>query len=146
MYDGVVSFATAAVPGKLYEVAPYMSKFGFGAQFAGALGANKDWYDSQPEVVQKALKDAADAYKDAYLKDLDEAVTKGLETVQANGGTVTEVDAALRKQWADGMDNVAMQWAKALDDQGKPGTEVLKAYMEAMRAAGATPVRNWDQE
>ena len=41
VYDGVVSFATAAVPGKLYEVAPYMSKFGFGAQFAGALGANK---------------------------------------------------------------------------------------------------------
>ena len=39
-----------------------------------------------------------------------------------------------------------MQWAKALDAQGKPGTEVLKAYMEAMRAAGATPVRNWDQE
>ena len=44
------------------------------------------------------------------------------------------------------MDNVAKQWVEMLDGKGQPGTVVLKAYMDAMRAAGATPVRNWDQE
>jgi hypothetical protein len=44
------------------------------------------------------------------------------------------------------MDNVAKQWAERLDGEGVAGTAVLKAYMDTMRAAGARPVRNWDQE
>ena len=146
VYDGVIVFATAALPGKLHEVAPYITKVGFGAQYAGAIAANKDWYDGLPEVVQNALKSAADTYKAAYLDDLDKAVTAGLETMASQGATVTEVDEAFRKQWADGMDNVAQTWAKQVDSEGKPGTEILGAYLEAVRAAGGKPVRNWDQE
>jgi TRAP-type C4-dicarboxylate transport system substrate-binding protein len=146
VYDGVIVFATAALPGKLHEVAPYITKVGFGAQYAGAIAANKDWYDGLPEEVQNALKSAADTYKAAYLDDLDKAVTTGLETMAAQGATITEVDEAFREQWASGMDNVAQTWAKQVDSEGKPGTEILKAYMEAIRAAGGNPVRDWDQE
>ena len=46
VYDGVIVFASAALPGKLHEVAPYITKVGFGAQYAGGIAANKDWYDS----------------------------------------------------------------------------------------------------
>jgi TRAP-type C4-dicarboxylate transport system substrate-binding protein len=146
VYDGVIVFATAALPGKLHEVAPYVTKVGFGAQYAGAIAANKEWYDGLPEAVQNALKSAADSYKAAYLDDLDKAVTAGLEAMASQGATVTEVDDAFRKQWADGMDNVAQTWAKQVDSEGKPGTEILGAYLEAIRAAGGKPVRNWDQE
>jgi len=146
VYDGVVVFASAAVPGKLYEVAPYITRVGFGAQYAGGLAANKDWYDSLDPVVQKALKAAAVANRIAYLKDLDATVTKFLGIMQAQGATVTEVDQAFREQWAAGMDNVAKVWAAKLDASGVGGTAVLKAYMDTMRAAGATPVRDWDQE
>lgn len=146
VYDGVIVFASAALPGKLYEVAPHITKVGFGAQYAGGFAANKDWYDSQPEVVQKALKSAAEADRVAYHKDLDESVTKFLAIMTSKGATVTEVDQAFRKQWADGMDNVAKVWADRLDSEGKPGTAVLKTYLDTMRSAGATPVRNWDQE
>jgi acyl transferase domain-containing protein len=34
----------------------------------------------------------------------------------------------------------------AIGCQGLPGNEVLSAYMEEMRASGADPVRNWDEE
>ncbi|MEX0956048.1 MAG: C4-dicarboxylate TRAP transporter substrate-binding protein [Rhizobiaceae bacterium] len=146
VYDGVIVFATAALPGKLHEVAPYITKVGFGAQYAGAIAANKDWYDGLPEAVQNALKSAADTYKTAYLDDLDKAVTAGLEAMASQGATVIDVDEAFRKQWADGMDNVAQTWAKQVDSEGKPGTEILGAYLEAVRAAGGKPVRNWDQE
>jgi TRAP-type C4-dicarboxylate transport system substrate-binding protein len=146
VYDGVIVFATAALPGKLHEVAPYITKVGFGAQYAGAIAANKDWYDSQPEAVQNALKSAADTYKATYLDDLDKAVTAGLEAMASQGATISEVDQAFRQQWADGMDNVAQTWAKQVDSEGKPGTEILGAYLEAVRAAGGEPVRNWDQE
>ncbi len=146
VYDGVIVFASAALPGKLHEVAPYITKVGFGAQYAGGLAANKDWFDGLDPAVQKALKDAAKADAEAYQKDLDASVEKFLGLMQQQGATVTEVDQAFREQWAAGMDNVAQLWAERLDGEGKAGTAVLKAYMDTMRAAGATPVRNWDQE
>ena len=73
-------------------------------------------------------------------------MTKFLEIMTSQGATVTEVDDAFRQQWAAGMDNVAKLWAEKLDASGVNGTAVLKDYMETMRAAGATPVRNWDME
>jgi TRAP-type C4-dicarboxylate transport system substrate-binding protein len=146
VYDGVIVFASAALPGKLHEVAPYITKIGFGAQYAGGVAANKDWYDSLSPVVQKALKDAAIANRIAYHQDLDASVTKFLGIMESQGATVTEVDQAFREEWVAGMDNVAMLWAEKLDSQGMDGTGVLKTYMDTMRAAGATPVRNWDQE
>lgn len=146
VYDGVIVFATAALPGKLHEVAPYITKVGFGAQYAGAIAANKDWYDSQPEAVQKALKSAADTYKAAYLADLDKAVTAGFKAMAEQGATISEVDDEFRQKWAAGMDNVAKKWAAQVDSEGKAGTEILKAYLDAIREAGGTPVRDWDKE
>ncbi|PSM17297.1 C4-dicarboxylate TRAP transporter substrate-binding protein [Nitratireductor sp. StC3] len=146
VYDGVIVFATAALPGKLHEVAPHITRIGFGAQYAGAIAANKDWFDSQPDAVQKALKDAADTYKAAYLDDLDKAVTASFKAMQEQGATISDVDAEFRQKWAAGMDNVAKKWAAQVDSEGKAGTEILKAYLDAIRAAGGAPVRNWDQE
>ena len=146
VYDGVIVFASAALPGKLYEVAPHITKVGFGAQYAGGIAANKDWYDSLPPEVQAALKAAAKADAEAYQQDLDASVTKFLGLMQEQGATLTQVDQAFREAWAAGMDNVARLWADQLDAEGKNGSAVLKAYMDTMRAAGATPVRNWDQE
>jgi TRAP-type C4-dicarboxylate transport system substrate-binding protein len=146
VYDGVIVFATAALPGKLYEVAPYITRVGFGAQYAGGIAANKDWYEAQPEALQKALKAGGVAQREAYHRDLEAAVTAAFEAMQANGATITDVSPEFRMQWAKGMDNVAKEWAAQLDSEGQPGSEVLAAYMNAMREAGAQPLRNWDQE
>ncbi|MEM1274494.1 MAG: C4-dicarboxylate TRAP transporter substrate-binding protein [Pseudomonadota bacterium] len=146
VYDGVVVFASAALPGRLYEVAPYVTRFGLGAQFAGSLGANSIWYDSLPPEAQQALHDAADAAGGWYLDALDSAVETSLETMAAEGATVTVASAELRQTWADGMDNAAATWADELEAQGRPAREILSIYMNGMRDAGAEPLRNWDQE
>ncbi len=52
----------------------------------------------------------------------------------------------MRAAWANGMDNAAKTWASELDAQGKPASLILGLYMDAMRAAGATPLRDWDKE
>ncbi|MCP4314544.1 MAG: C4-dicarboxylate ABC transporter permease [Hyphomicrobiales bacterium] len=146
VYDGVIVFATAALPGKLYEVAPHITRVGFGAQYAGGIAANKDWYDAQPEALQKALKKGGVAQRKAYHTDLDAAISASLDAMRAKGATVTEVSPEFRMKWAAGMENVAKDWAAKLDGEGKPGSKVLETYMNAMRDSGATPVRNWDQE
>lgn len=146
VYDGTIVFASAALPGKLYEVAPYITLLGFGAQYAGGIAANKDWYDEQPEVVRKALKDAAIADRVAYLDDLDAFVTESLVKMAENGATITEVDEKFRLRWANSMENVAKIWAERLDSEGQPGSSVLATYMEQMRESGAAPVRDWDHD
>ncbi len=146
VYDGVIVFASAALPGKLYEVAPNVLKVGLGAQFAGALCANKDWYDALPAEVQTALTDAASAAQAWYLADLQNFVASGLTGMADAGATINDASDEVRAAWAAGMDNAAAKWAAELDGQGMAGSEILSAYMDAMRAQGATPVRDWDKE
>ncbi|MEN8742343.1 MAG: C4-dicarboxylate TRAP transporter substrate-binding protein [Phaeobacter gallaeciensis] len=142
VYDGVIVFASAAFPGKLYEVAPYITKFGLGAQFAGSICANKDWWDGLDGDVQAAFRAGADASMEWYLKDLEGFVNLAFAKMGEAGATISDATPEARAEWAAGMDNAAAEWARANED----GVEILAAYMEAMRAAGATPLRNWDQE
>lgn len=146
VYDGVIVFASAAAPGKLYEVAPHVTRIGLGAQYAGGLCANKDWYDGLPPEVQAALIEAAEETEAWYLGDLETAVEAAFATMTEGGATITEATPELRKVWADGMDNVAQAWAAELDSKGMDASGVLVDYMTGMRDAGATPVRNWDQD
>jgi TRAP-type C4-dicarboxylate transport system substrate-binding protein len=146
VYDGVIVFASAALPGKLHEVAPYITRAGMGAQFAGALCASKDWYDGLPEAAQAALHAAADAAGAWYMDALETAAAGALTAMAEQGATVTEAPAELRAAWAGGMDNAAKAWAAALDGRGVPGSAMLAVYMEGMRAAGATPLRDRDKE
>ncbi|MEO1239411.1 MAG: C4-dicarboxylate TRAP transporter substrate-binding protein [Pseudomonadota bacterium] len=146
VYDGVIVFASAALPGKLYEVAPHITRAGLGAQYAGALCANVDWYESLPEDVQAALHSGADAAKEWYLSALEGAVETSFKVMGENGATITDASDEMRAAWASGMDNAAKTWAEGLDGQGIPGSEVLKLYMSSMRDAGAIPLRDWDQE
>lgn len=146
VYDGVIVFASAALPGKLYEVAPHVTRVGLGAQYAGSLCANEAWYDSLPEEAQAALHAGAQAAGEWYADELEQAAAGALTAMENAGATVTEAGDEMRRTWAEGMDNAARQWAQELDAQGRPASEVLGAYMERMRAAGAEPLRDWDQE
>lgn len=146
VYDGVITFASAALPGKLHEVAPYITRIGFGAQYAGGMAANKDWHDALPREVQLALQGGCAAYSTAYHADLDAYATGAFAAMQAAGATVTDAPPDLRAAWAAGMENTARLWAADLDARGLPGTEALGLYMDAMRDAGAQPVRDWDRE
>jgi len=146
VYDGVIVFASAALPGKLYEVAPYVTRAGLGAQYAGALCANQDWYDALPQEAKDALTQGADAARDWYLDALEQAVETSITMMREKGATITDASDEMRTAWAAGMDNAAKEWATGLDAQGKPGTEILGLYMQAMRDAGAVPLRDWDKE
>lgn len=146
VYDGAIVFASAALPGKLHEVAPHVTRFGLGAQFAGALCANEGWYESLPDEVKDALDTGADAAMAWYHDELEAAVEVAFDTMEEAGATITDASPEMREAWAADMDNAAKEWAEGLDAQGRPGTEILSAYMEAMREAGAEPLRDWDRE
>ncbi|MDA9207829.1 C4-dicarboxylate TRAP transporter substrate-binding protein [Octadecabacter sp.] len=146
VYEGAFLFASAAIPSRLYEVAPHVTRARFGAQFAGGLCVNSDWIEDQPAEVVEALSAGADAAGAWYLDDLEAAVAAAYAQFDELGITVVEMSPADNQAWADAMDDAAQTWVSELDERGRSGTAVLNAYMDAMRAAGAEPLRTWDAQ
>ena len=62
------------------------------------------------------------------------------------GGTIIQMSQAARENWAKTMPNIGKDWAAGLDKKGLPGTRMLKAYMDKMRAANQPIIRHWDKE
>lgn len=145
LYDGVVTFATAALPAKIQEVAPHITRIGYGAQYSGGIAANKAWYDAQPEPVKKALAAGAKAFEQAYHEDLRKATSLALEELAAKGGIVNADSEALRQAYAKVLENPTKAWVAELEKQKLPARQVLDGYMQAVRAAGAKPARDWDK-
>ena len=146
VYDGVIVFASAALPGKLYEVAPYITRVGLGAQYAGSLCVNKGWWKGLPTEVQQGLRMAAAKAGEWYLNNLEAAVGLAFSEMAKHGAMIKDAPAEMRAAWAAGMENPAKAWAQSLDLQGKSGSEILSVYMQEMRKSGATPLRDWDKE
>ncbi|MEP4199166.1 MAG: C4-dicarboxylate TRAP transporter substrate-binding protein [Aliishimia sp.] len=141
VFDGVIVFASAALPGKLFEVAPNITRAGMGAQYAGSICANADWWGGLPNEVQTAITEAAAETGEWYVDNLEAAVETAFKVMGENGATITDAPEDLRAAWASGMDNAAKTWAETLG-----ASDVLSTYMEGMRAGGATPLRDWDKE
>lgn len=140
--DGAIVPGSAAVPTKLYEVAPYILKVGFGAQYAGGLAANADWFARQSPAMQGALRRGARVYSEAYTEELDVLLTEALVKMAEAGATITEASPALREAWVGGMSNIAMDWQATLGPDISPVID----YMNALRAVGETPLRDWDHD
>jgi hypothetical protein len=59
--------------------------------------------------------------------------------------TATPLPPAEREKWIRTMPNLAGDWAKANAAKG-PAKDIVKIYMDALRAGGAKPAREWDKE
>ena len=141
--EGAVVFATGAWGAKLHEVAPYVTKVNFGAQFSGGLAVNKARFDKLPPEVQKALREAADEWSAQYAKAQTAAVDTALQNMANGGAKISELSPAERKRWADALGPVAKTWSADVVSKGGPGNEVLKGYTDALKKAGTQLPRDW---
>ena len=62
------------------------------------------------------------------------------------GAQFMKLSEAERSQWANALPSLGKEWAAQRNKAGEPGTEILKTYMDAMRAANQPIARNWDRE
>lgn len=146
VFEGAITFGTAANTAKLYEVAPHVTRVSFGAQYAGGIVANRAWFNGLPEKVQQALRQGADAYSKAYLAELASRTDAAYKAMADNGAKIADLPEAERRKWAATLPNIAKTWADELDGKGQPASELLKGYMKSLRDAGVTPMRDWDRE
>lgn len=143
--DGALVFTTGAWAAKLHEVAPHVTKVNFGSMFAGGVAINKGRFDRLPPEVQKAFREAGDAWMEAYSKQQGAAVAALLQKMVDSGAKVTALSEAERKRWADALGPVARTWATDAQGRGLPGDAVLKAYVGALAKAGTPLPRDWSK-
>jgi len=136
----------AAKTFKIAEVAPYMLRADLGAVNSKTVTVNRDYWQKLPEEVQDVLLEVAVAYRDHVASVAMDRAEASREAYIAQGGTVVDVSAEDRAAWANAMPNIAVEWAKTLDEKGEPGSDMLKRYMGKLSDAGLTPTRDWASE
>ncbi len=146
VFESGIVFLSGAVSGRHFEVAPHYVKVDFGAVYAGALSVNRNRWTALPEDVKKAFRSGAQAYRKAYFDETAQRVRQAESDWVKNGGKILPFAAAERTALAKMIDNPTKAWAASAEKSRAPATEVLKAYMDAMRAAGGEFARDWDKE
>ena len=141
--EAAMLWPEAAKTFKIAEVAPYMLKADLGAVNSKTVTVNNDFWAGLPSEVQDVLQSVAVEYRDHIASVAMDRAASSLDAYIAGGGTVVEMSDDARKAWADSMPNIAFDWAKQLDSTGAPGSEMLVAYMNKLKAAGMTPIRDW---
>ncbi|MEL6297925.1 MAG: C4-dicarboxylate TRAP transporter substrate-binding protein [Pseudomonadota bacterium] len=150
LQTGVVTQAMlwpeAAKTFKISEVAPYMLKADLGAVNSKTVTINKDVWRKLPDDVKTALLETSVEYRDHIASVAMDRAKASRDAFKAAGGKIIELPEEKRKAWAQSMPNIAKTWATDLDKKGAPGTAMLKAYIEKLKAAGFAPVRDWAAE
>jgi TRAP-type transport system periplasmic protein len=143
--DGFIIFSSATPGMKYPEAAPHVTRTGFGAQYAAALIVNKATFNKLPPALQKILREVGQEWTAQADKVQFDAGNSGFAMATKFKGKTYELPRAEQEKWAKAMPNIAKEWADRATKEGLPGDKVLAAYMDAMRAAGAKPVRDWDK-
>ncbi len=146
VYEGAIIFPSSYPAMKYPEVAPYVTKVGFGAQYSTALTINKDTYQKLPEPVRKIMLEAAELWGIESDKAYQTAGEAGYKALPGFKAQLFEFSREEQAKWAKAMPNIAKEWAQNMEKQGLPGEKALAAFMDEARKAGIKPVRDWDKE
>lgn len=141
--EGTLSFASGIQPTRVYEVAPHLTRVGFGSMYFGGIAVNKGFYDGLPPEVQVALKEAGKLTSRKHGEYVTQRTTAAMTEMAAAGLQVAELPVAEKEKWANTLPNVAKPW---LDANGDGAAAVLKAYFAELTARGIKPARDWAAE
>ncbi len=146
VFEGTLTFMTAAAAIKVHEVAPHLLMVNFGSQFAGGLSINKDVFESFPKEIQAIFVDVGNAYTKRLAEAQAARAHKAMEGMKKGGAKVTYLSEGERKRWAEKLPNVPMEWVASMEKKGLPGNAILKGYLDGLRQRGVTLAREWDKE
>jgi TRAP-type C4-dicarboxylate transport system substrate-binding protein len=130
--DGI-SFPYASVtPYRLEEVLHHSTK---GANM-GSFGvpyviAEDAWQELSP-AQQDRVMTAAEAATDRLCAGIMEENPASEQAMREAGVEFTELTDEQKAEFATHLDPLREQWADAVDAAGRPGTEVLRAYEDAL--------------
>ena len=94
---------------------------------------NKNTYENLPDDLKKVIDDnSGTEVAAAFGRAMDTGDAAGLKLAQETGNVIT-LDEAETQRWKDVAEPLINDWAKEMDDQGRPGTEMVekaRAYLK----------------
>ncbi len=144
--DGCIIITTGMLPFKLHEVAPYITRVNLGAVNSGALAMNMDTWKSLPKDVQEVFTGLGVDYSKTVAERVAAFEKVSFGKLPTLGAKLSEMSEDERKRWAAKLPNIAGEWAADLEKKGIPGKAIVAKFMEAVRARGGKPLRDWDKE
>ncbi|TCT05681.1 C4-dicarboxylate TRAP transporter substrate-binding protein [Aquabacter spiritensis] len=136
VYSGWLMFPSAYLGFKFYEPAPYYTLIGFGAMPVNGLTISSRTLNRLPEDVRKIVREVGKAYEERAGASLNARQKAGLDGLKTVGAKITEIQPAVRTEWAKSLADFPGRQAKDADKRGMPGTAVMKSYLDAVAATG----------
>lgn len=117
---------------------------GFGPQTAYVITFNERRFADLSAPLRDALLAAADQFVPAGAQAYCDAGSSLLADLKKRSLSTQRFFRSRREQWVAALPPLGQIWASAREAEGYAGTEILTAYMDNLRAAGAKPMRDWD--
>jgi TRAP-type C4-dicarboxylate transport system substrate-binding protein len=94
-------------------------------------------WKSLPPDVQKIMTEAGERITMQACRKIDKGVDEQLAAWKASGISIVEFGQADHEALRKVFEEVGEDWAKRLDQRGKPGTDTLKAFRDALAQSKA---------
>ena len=99
-----------------------------------------------PPEVKKVLKEVTVHYRDQVAQEALDNAAESMKEFLAKGGKMVKLSKAEQEKWAERSPQHRAELARrSRKSEGSPATKFLAAYMDALRAAGEKPARDWDK-
>lgn len=131
--DGMV-FPAASVLS--YDLAGMVKTAIIGENFGSAVLTymiSENRWRKLPQAVRDAMTEAGDRTTRHICAYADRELEADLGKIQAKGALLSHLSAADHRELAVVSKEVQSSWAEALDRRGKSGTEILRAFGEALK-------------
>lgn len=131
--DGMVFPASSVLA---YNIEPIVKSALVGENFGSAVLTymmSETRWKSLPQPVRDAMTEAGEATTRRICAYADRELASDIQKIKAKGATLAQLPAADRAVLISTSAAVRTEWAEALDKRGRSGTEVLKAFTEAMK-------------
>jgi len=125
--------------------ADHYTKTGLGSQVPFVLSVNTHALQALPDAVRTAINETRAAFTQSAAQAYCQAGNEALAELKARGVRTIKLLKTRRFQWADSLPPLAQQWAVAHDAAGRPGREAVEMFVDELRAAGVTLVRDWSR-
>lgn len=143
LVDQAMLWPEAAKTFKIAEVAPYMLEANLGAVNTKTVTVNERYWKKLPDEVKTVLQEVAIEYRDRLANIAMDRAQSSRQVYMESGGKIMPLSESERQLWVDAIPDIAAEWAENLDKRGEPGSEMLKAYLAKLEAAGFSGLRDW---
>jgi TRAP-type C4-dicarboxylate transport system substrate-binding protein len=144
--DGAILPGSSILAFKLQEVAPYVIDAKLGGMISGALTMNLDTWKKLPPDMKSVFRVLGKGYGDRVAQLVAANHKKHFAILAKKGAKFITLPDSELKKWVAALPNIPGEWAKRVDKTGLPASQILKAYMDAVRKGGGKPLRDWDKE